>query len=658
MKRLCIYLTYDGQGIVDEYIGYMLRELKTCVSQLVVVCNQTKIIKGQDILEKYADQIFYRENIGLDAGGFKDALCDYIGWDKVREYDELVLVNDSCFGPFRHMTEIFDEMAGREVDFWGLLKFGNVRREDGKEFPEHIQSFFIVIRHSLITDISFKEYWDKLPYYMTFNEVVDNHEVIFTKYFADRGFTYDVLADADVNITNNIMNNYNQYGRLAYELVSKRNFPFFKKKPVSVDNIALQTQENFRRCLNYINHNTIYDVNLIWNNMIRTMNVADIYRSFHLRYIIPSEDYGLGEYKISNGSDEVKAYTVLIALCVSCKAAIEYIADYIEWLKDKACVRIYTDDPDIYQYYKQRGYVCKEYGHVSLTDEIREFSDYDLVGIVHDADIQTDDEPNFVGKAVLYNIWENLINNPSHIDRIINKFMEEPWLGLLMPPAPNFGKYFADFGMVWNGELAKVQEFVEHMNLNCRLSYDRPPIGIADNFWIRGDILRVIQDIDERDKDILPYALTYIAQHAGFCSGIVESEDYASMNEVNLDGYLNKITAQVRKQFRKSFDSYFEFEKLILQGGIEILRSRHKKIYVYGTGWMAEQYKECLTDIEGYIVSDGQPKKEEICGVKVYYLSEINVSDDVGVVVCVDEKNQKQIIPLLLDKGINDFICI
>lgn len=658
MKRLCIYLTYDGQGIVDEYIGYMLGELKTCVSQLVVVSNQTKIIKGQDILENYADQIFYRENIGLDAGGFKDALCDYIGWDKVGEYDELVLVNDSCFGPFRPMTEIFGEMAGREADFWGLLKYGGFLREDGKKQPEHIQSFFIVIRKELLNDISFKEYWENLPYYMTFNEVVENHEVIFTKYFADRGFTYDVLADSDVNITNNIINNYNQYGRLAYELVSKRNFPFFKKKPVSIDNIALQTQENFRRCLNYINHNTTYDVNLIWNNMIRTMNVADIYRSFHLRYIIPDEDYESGEYKISNGSDEVSKYKVIIALCLSYKASIEYITDYIEWLKDKACVRIYTDDPDICQYYRQRGYVCKEYGHVSLNDEIREFSDYDLVGVVHDVDIRTDVEPNYVGKAVLYNIWENLIKNPSHIDRIINKFIEEPWLGIMMSPAPNFGRYFADWGMGWSGELVKVQEFVERRNLNCRLSDDRPPIGIANNFWIRGEILNVIQDIDEKDIDILPYALTYIAQHSGFCSGIVESADYASMNEVNLDGYLDKITAQVRKQFHIDFNDYFEFEKIIFRGAVEVLRSKHKKIYIYGTGWMAGKYKECFSNIEGYIVSDGQPKKDEIDGVKVNYLSEVNVSDDVGVVVCVDEKIQKQIIPLLLDKGIKDYICI
>lgn len=82
---------------MDKYIGYMLKELKTCVDYLAVICNEDKVVRGKDILEQYADIIFYRENIGLDAGGFKDALTKFIGWDKILEYDELVLANDSMF---------------------------------------------------------------------------------------------------------------------------------------------------------------------------------------------------------------------------------------------------------------------------------------------------------------------------------------------------------------------------------------------------------------------------------------------------------------------------------------------------------------------------------------------------------------------------------
>ena len=120
MRRLCIYLTYDKQGTIDTYIGYMLKELKTCADALVVVCNENKISKGLNNLEPYADRIYYRENIGFDAGGFKDALCNLLGWEYVLAFDELALVNDSIFGPFRPMAEIFAEMKQQQVDFWGL----------------------------------------------------------------------------------------------------------------------------------------------------------------------------------------------------------------------------------------------------------------------------------------------------------------------------------------------------------------------------------------------------------------------------------------------------------------------------------------------------------------------------------------------------------
>ena len=128
MKRLCNYLTYDKQKIIDKYIGHILKELKTCTDYLAVICNTPTIAEGKEILETYADTVFYRENIGFDAGGYKDALCHRIGWDKVLAFDELVLVNDSMFGPFRPMKSIFEEMDKKPVDFWGLAKHAEFRK--------------------------------------------------------------------------------------------------------------------------------------------------------------------------------------------------------------------------------------------------------------------------------------------------------------------------------------------------------------------------------------------------------------------------------------------------------------------------------------------------------------------------------------------------
>ena len=49
MKRIGIYLTYDKQGVIDRYIGYMLNALKDCTEYMIVVCNEEKVVKGQEI---------------------------------------------------------------------------------------------------------------------------------------------------------------------------------------------------------------------------------------------------------------------------------------------------------------------------------------------------------------------------------------------------------------------------------------------------------------------------------------------------------------------------------------------------------------------------------------------------------------------------------
>ena len=42
-----------------------------------------------------------------------------------------------------------------------------------------------------------------------------------------------------------------------------------------------QTQENLRLAVDYIDRETDYDADLIWENIIRTLNMADLQRSLH-----------------------------------------------------------------------------------------------------------------------------------------------------------------------------------------------------------------------------------------------------------------------------------------------------------------------------------------------------------------------------------------
>ncbi len=646
MRRLCIYLTYDKQKIIDRYIAYMLQELKTCSDFLVVVSNQKEIICGADILEAYADEIFYRENFGFDAGGYKDALCDFLGWDRVLSYDELVLVNDSMFGPFKPMKDIFAEMSKKKIDFWGLSKHGERKDlKDGCYFPEHIQSFFLVIRSKMLHCSQFKDYWQNMPYYTTFHETVMRHEVRFTQKFSKLGYTFDTLADTKVNDSSNIKNNYSQYAVLSFELISKRNFPFLKKRHISLDTLESHTQESLRLAIDYIDKDTDYDVNLIWENMIRTLNMTDLQRSLHLQYIIFPEQ------------QKAAKSNVLIAVFVKYETSIDYIMDYINGLQEVFTVKIYAQDITCFENYQGTGVEYIKLRFDEPGSLFTDFEHYDFVCVLHDADLTSDERPSFVGKSYFYHIWENLIKDKDHIGGVLKRFENEPYLGFLAPPQPNFGDYFGDYGKGWNGTFERVGELAEKWGLHCQISRGKAPFCVTENFWIRGRIFRKLRNVGVEDLSYLPYVWIFLAQDAGYYCGIVESENYASMNEVNLQHYLSLITSQIRLKYG-DFENYSALKKLLLVRKLQEFCEKYSRLFVYGTGYMARQYIDLLFHIEAFIVSDGQPKPNDLNGIPVRYLSEITASDEIGIVLCLNEENQTQVIPLLREHGLVQYFCI
>lgn len=648
MNRLCIYLTYDKQKIIDSYIGWMLRELKTCARRLVVVCNEREIVKGLADLTSYADQIFYRDNIGFDAGGFKDVLCRFLGWDEVETYEELILVNDSIYGPFCSMKEIFGQMDKKDVDFWGLARaeYGACKNNYGKDVPEHIQSYFLVVRKRMLHSSQFREYWEDMPYYGTFSDVFREYEFQFTRYFSNLGYTYDTLADTKINDSENIDHNYCQYASIPWELIQKRNFPFLKRQQMGFDTLEQHTQEQIRLAIDYIDKHTPYDVNHIWDNLIRTLNMADLQRNLCLRYAVtPEED------------DKKYETAVIAAVFVRYEESVETIGEYLGNLPAGYEQRIISDSDQVAKACRRQGLACKKMSRGDEKELLEELAAYDLVCILHDTDMTSRERPNCIGKSYFYNLWENMLKDGGHVRGIRRRFLEEPRLGLLMPPQPNFAAYFGELGKGWNGEFERVKELAEVLGLNCQMDVLKPPFRVSEDVWVRGSILRRLKDMEPENYRLLPYLWSYLAQDGGFYSGIVESQEYAAMNEVNLQHYLSQLTGQVRRQYG-GFETFFEMKKLIFMGALREFCAKHDRLMIYGTGYLARAYKDMMPGIEAFVVSDGREKEEELDGKPVLYLSEVGGADECGMVLCLDEKNQMEVIPLLEQHGIRDYLCI
>jgi len=650
MKRLLIYLTYDRQNIIDGYIGYFLRSMRSITDTIVAVCNMPYIEKGLSNLSDYADHIYYRENKGLDCGGFKDALCEFIGWDPLKECDELILANDSFYGPFEDIGHIFTEMEARHLDFWGLMKRGSGAYGATGKDPEHILSFFYVFQAPMIHSPDFRSYWEDMPYYKDYMTAVKRYERRLTKHFADLGYTYGAYADTGPNESGNPRNQFFQCDYLSYEMITKRNFPFLKRKQLSYNPLFTQTQENLFLSINYVDQHTDYDVSLIWKNLIRVMNPAQLQRSLGLQY--PLE-----------GGEETEPLEAVVIVRVRWMNAVDTVCEYLDRMRRVCDIRVYGENERLVDRYLRNGY----FAMLSVKPDIEiirqtDTEKYRCLCLIHDCDLSSEQIPSCTGKSYFFNIWENLLKDTGYVSKIVKLFDTKPYMGMLTHPVPIFSGWIGKLEWDWKNRYEEVSRYIRELKLSGVTDPQTPPVHVTNNFWARADVIKsFVQKIDLYEgKDALPpdiwdYLWTYGMQDQGQLTGIVETTFYASMNEVNYHYYLRTLMGWLSERYGPH-EKLHEFREIFqAQEAAERCKEKHGGFYVYGTGEMAERCFPWLREALAFIVSDGHRRNRLFHGKPVICLSELKNTRDYGIILCLSKENCDHVTELLEQRGIKEY---
>ena len=255
MKRVGIFSFYDREGIVDKYVEFLLKELCCCLDYLVIVINGDISDEGKLILESYADNLYIRENKGFDGGAYKDVIVNKLGWNRIQEYDELVLCNDTFYGPFVQFKTIFEAMKNERVDFWGLNYYQN-------NIVNHLQSYFLVFKGKIISEHNFINYLKNNINVHTnnINEIYADFEVGLFSFLISKGYSYGSYSKG---------NPYNIY---KYHNISIKDYslPILKRKAFSPEHFNLL---NVLDTLSYLNLNKCYDIKLILSNIKKVYNL-------------------------------------------------------------------------------------------------------------------------------------------------------------------------------------------------------------------------------------------------------------------------------------------------------------------------------------------------------------------------------------------------
>ena len=195
-EKVLVYVIFESEPRLQQYKTIFLEKLAALADKTLIVVNGGLAEEDLETLEQYG-QVLVRDNSGYDTAAFREGILS-LGKETLQHCSQLMLVNDTNIGPMSDLAAVFQTMAGRNLDFWGI-SYGETQ-EDITGFnrygyiPNHLQSYFLVIEPLLLQSEEFYDYWQVLTDTDSRDEAIGKHETTFTKYFADLGYRYDALV--------------------------------------------------------------------------------------------------------------------------------------------------------------------------------------------------------------------------------------------------------------------------------------------------------------------------------------------------------------------------------------------------------------------------------------------------------------------------------
>ncbi|MFN4313885.1 MAG: rhamnan synthesis F family protein [Chitinophagaceae bacterium] len=218
---LCLFAHYNPNRVVYAATFHYIEALTKVGVRVVFISNSEIITDSRRKLLAFvkADDIYIRENKGNDFGAwswwFKKYSDDY-------EFDNLILTNDSLFGPVKPLKPILLHFEGLDFDWWGLCESNSPIK--------HVQSFFLCFSKLVVHSDGFKRVLMQDFDRMTRDEIIKNGELLLSKALFDAGFRYDVYCKIDTaRFDPAFIESRNPTHFFWIELINSCGFPFIKK---------------------------------------------------------------------------------------------------------------------------------------------------------------------------------------------------------------------------------------------------------------------------------------------------------------------------------------------------------------------------------------------------------------------------------------------
>lgn len=196
MNRLAIFASYSNDNKIHDYVIYYLKGLKEVCDAIVFVADCNIEDSEKTKLKGLVNHAICQRHGCYDFGSYRRGFEWAETNGMLKDADELILCNDSCYGPVYPFSESFSIMKKRECDFWGMVESHAIR--------PHLQSYFLVFKRNVFNSITFHEFVSSFEHHDTFWDYVLYYETRFADILTKAGFKYDSFLD------------YNKYEKLFH----------------------------------------------------------------------------------------------------------------------------------------------------------------------------------------------------------------------------------------------------------------------------------------------------------------------------------------------------------------------------------------------------------------------------------------------------------
>ncbi|MFF2488803.1 rhamnan synthesis F family protein [Microbacterium sp. NPDC058062] len=553
-RRLVVYVVFDRRGDVDDYIPLALAGLREHAARVLVVVNGKLTDQGRAALEPVSDEILVRDNEGFDIWAHKAAL-EHVG-DALAKFDEVLLTNDTWFGPVRPYGPVFERMGERAVHFWGMTDHA---REEPNPFtgkgvlPYHLQSFWIAVRREMFLSEQWASYWRELPEMPSYFDAVLKHEAMFTEHFTDRGYTADVAyPSADTGFDDASL--FDAGGLIDAGCPVLRRRPFGEWPPY-LDRHSVIGRWTLAKAARHG-----YPVALAMQNLARNVPPRDL-----------NADAGLFDVltDVAGSYDAANPFRIVVTAHIFYEEMTGEMVDLADTLPGAYDLVVTT--PTSEKADAIRGLLAERPARGSVevrvvTNDGRDQSAfligcrdilldhrYDLVVKLHSK--KTPQDGFNVGRHFKEQQFDNLLASPGYTSNLLALFQKEPGLGLVYPPMIHIG--YPSMGRGWWSNRPGFEKLAAELGIRVPLDDISPLAPYGSMYIARPEALRPLVQREWRYEDfggaeayrdgglahILERMPSYAAAELGYHTRTASTTEYVSISHTAFEFNFDELSA-------------------------------------------------------------------------------------------------------------------